>query len=143
MKFSVIFFQLIIFFSAGSIFAQDIEEFRWKNRLVILSTDSLENKLYSAQIRSLESDLEGLDVRKLVVITLVGNFQITGLSGNIGQDIGLGYDTFLSDQGSFNFYLIGLDGGIKFSSSSIVDNKKLFNLIDVMPMRRHEIENNN
>ena len=82
-------------------------------------------------------------MRKLVVITLVGNFQITGLSGNIGQDIGLGYDTFLSDQGSFNFYLIGLDGGIKFSSSSIVDNKKLFNLIDVMPMRRHEIENNN
>jgi len=143
MKSSVIFFQLIIFFSAGSSFAQNIEEFKWKNRLVILTTDSLENKLYKAQIKSLESDLEGLDVRKLIVITLIDNFQITGLSGNIRQDIGSGYDTFSSDQGTFKFYLVGLDGGIKFSSSSIVDNKKLFNLIDVMPMRRLELENNN
>jgi len=143
MKSSVIVFQFMLFFSVCSCFAQDIADFKWKNRLVVLSTDSLENKLYLSQIESLESDLEGLDIRKLIIITLGQDFQITGLSTNIRQEIGSGYDIFLSDQRSFKFYLVGLDGGIKFSSSSIVDNKKLFNLIDAMPMRRLEIENNN
>lgn len=143
MKYYVTFFQLVILFSSGSSFAQDIEEFMWKNRLIILSVDAAENEQYKAQVNSLKSDPEGLDVRKLIVITLIPDFQLTGLSANIRQNIDSSYDKFLSDQRPFMFYLIGLDGGIKFSSPTIVGNKELFSLIDVMPMRRLEIENNN
>lgn len=142
MKSSVTLFQLLILFFSGSNFAQDIEEFRWKNRLIILSTDSVENELYKVQVNSLKSDLEGLEIRKLIVITLVPDFQLTGLSANMHQDIGRGYDRFLSDQRPFMFYLIGLDGTIKFNSFTVVDNTELFRLIDVMPMRRLEIDNN-
>ena len=128
---------------SGSGFAQDMNEFLWKNRLVILSVDSIDNNRYKAQINSLKSDIEGLEVRKLRIITIVPGYQSIGLTPDTRQTIDPGYEQFLLKNGPFMFYLVGLDGGIKFSSSDIISNKKLFQLIDVMPMRRLEINDNN
>jgi len=128
---------------SGSGFAQNINEFLWKNRLVILSVDSIDNNGYKAQVNSLKSDLEGLEVRKLRIITIVPGYQSIGLTSSTRQAIDPGYEKFLLKNDPFMFYLVGLDGGIKFSSSDIISNKKLFQLIDVMPMRRLEINDNN
>ncbi|WP_345165985.1 DUF4174 domain-containing protein [Algibacter aquimarinus] len=38
--------------------------------------------------------------------------------------------------------LIGLDGGIKLRQSKMLYCKDLFSVIDVMPMRKSEINNN-
>ena len=43
----------------------------------------------------------------------------------------------------FEISLIGLDGGIKLSQNEILTAEKLFGIIDQMPMRRIEVENNN
>ena len=133
---------LLVMYS-GSGFAQDINEFQWKNRLVILSVNSIDNNSYKAQIDSLKSDLEGLEVRKLRIITIVPGYQSIGLTPGTHQALDPGYEKLLLKNGSFMFYLVGLDGGIKFSSPDIISNKKLFQLIDVMPMRRLEINDNN
>ncbi len=42
----------------------------------------------------------------------------------------------------FEVNLIGLDGGIKLSQKELLTAEKLFSIIDRMPMRRIEIENN-
>lgn len=138
----VSFLQLCIFLLSGSLSAQDIDDYRWKNRLVILVNDSVENETYKNQINSLKTDLEGLVVRKIIVISLTAEMQKTGIMATNFEEIHTGYDSFLSDHDPFKFYLIGLDGGIKYRSEKVVDNKTLFQLIDVMPMRRQEIENN-
>lgn len=132
---------LFILYSSSSI-AQDMNEFQWKNRLVILAVHSVDNDNYKAQINSLKSDLEGLEIRKLRIITIVPGYQSFSLTTNTLQAIDSSYEKFLLKNDPFMFYLVGLDGGVKFSSSDIISNKKLFELIDVMPMRRLEIDNN-
>lgn len=142
MKHSVTLIQLCILFVWSTGYAQDISEYRWKNRLVILVTDSIESTEYKEQIFNLKSDLEGLDIRKLMVITLTPTLQKTGLNASKFEAIHPGFKRFVAGESPFKFYLIGLDGGTKFSSDHKVSNKTLFDMIDVMPMRRQEIENN-
>ena len=143
MKPAVILFVILLMMYSDFSFAQDIKEFQWKNRLLIISIDSIDNDKYIGQMHSLNSDLEGLELRKLLIITLVSGDQSMGLSNKTRQAISPSYKEFIDDERPFMFYLIGLDGGVKFSSSEIVSNHELFKIIDVMPMRRNEIDNNN
>ena len=143
MKPAIILFVILLTMYSDFSFAQDIKNFQWKNRLLILSIDSIDNDNYKGQIHSLNSDLEGLEVRKLLIITLVSSDQSMGLSNKMRQAISPGYIEFIDDERPFMFYLIGLDGGVKFSSSEIVSNQELFKIIDVMPMRRLEIGDKN
>lgn len=39
----------------------------------------------------------------------------------------------------FLFVLVGKDGGVKLTSRSLVSRKRLFGIIDAMPMRRDEM----
>lgn len=42
----------------------------------------------------------------------------------------------------FTLVLIGRDGGEKFRSYKLVSTKAIFDMVDVMPMRRQEIKSN-
>lgn len=42
----------------------------------------------------------------------------------------------------FTLVLIGRDGGEKFRSYKLVSAKDIFDMVDVMPMRRQEIKSN-
>ena len=42
----------------------------------------------------------------------------------------------------FTLVLIGRDGGEKFRSYKLVSAKAIFDMVDVMPMRRQEIKSN-
>ena len=143
MKPAIIELLILFVMYSGSSFAQDIDEFKWKNRLVILATQSVESNSYKAQIKSLKSDPEGLEIRKLQIITIVPGYQSFGLTTNTRQAIDSSYEKFLLKNDPFMFYLVGLDGGVKFSSSDTISNKELFQIIDVMPMRRLEIDDKN
>ncbi len=141
MKLFVSFLQLYLFLVVTSLGAQEIKEYRWKNRLVILAADTKENEHLKKQISNLEADPEGLNIRKIIVISLIPGMQKTGITKSNYQEIQKGNSSFLSTEDPFSFYLIGLDGGIKYRSNTVVENETLFNLIDVMPMRRQEIAN--
>ncbi|MBD0405038.1 DUF4174 domain-containing protein [Flammeovirga sp. EKP202] len=43
----------------------------------------------------------------------------------------------------FEVILIGLDGSIKLKQADIMTHKDLYQLIDSMPMRKKELEENN
>lgn len=47
----------------------------------------------------------------------------------------------IDSSGAFTFLLIGRDGGEKLRSNEIVKTRKLFGLIDAMPMRQREVKN--
>ena len=143
MKPAIIELLVLFVLYSGSSFAQDMNEFQWKNRLVILATHSIGNNSYKAQINSLKSDPEGLDLRKLRIITIVPGYQSFGLTASTSHAIDSSYEKFLLKNDPFMFYLVGLDGGVKFSSSDTISNKELFQIIDVMPMRRLEIDDKN
>ncbi len=52
-------------------------------------------------------------------------------------------DRFGISPNAFSLILIGKDGGIKLKRSDPVDLTEIFELIDSMPMRRNEIQQQN
>ena len=100
-------------------FSQDLGQYRWRNRIILISGDT-ESSVYQKQIQILNQEKfqQPLEERKLLVITNDRN----------------------AKQEDFNLKLIGLDGGEKLNSNDFVDPQLIFDLIDSMPMRRSEMK---
>jgi hypothetical protein len=85
---------------------------------------------YKQQLQLLQEDKPGLEERDVVVETKVYNnanassFRKAGATGN------------------FTIILTGKDGGEKYRSMKPITLKKLYAIIDAMPMRRQEIRKN-
>ena len=108
-----------------SCFSQNLKDYRWKNRLVILVGDK--NKpLFKKQEEKLIKLQKELDARQIILFQ--GNSEI------INQ--------LSVDKAFHGLILIGKDGGVKIKEQFIVEPKLLFSVIDGMPMRRAEIKQN-
>lgn len=121
---------------------QQISDYQWKNRLVVLLTDSQDSQLYQLQLKDLKTDLQGLKERKILVITLTPNYQITGIDNGIEQKAVLNFKKLKKETDGFEVILVGLDGYIKLQQSKLLTHQELFAQIDRMPMRRDEIKKN-
>lgn len=119
---------------------QQVSDYQWKYRLVILLTDSQDSQLYQLQVTDLKTDLPGLKERKILVITLTPNYQITGIDNEVKLKAGLDYEKLKKETNGFEVILVGLDGYIKLQQSELLTHQELFAQIDRMPMRRDEIE---
>lgn len=138
-KFSLI---LLLLLNISTIMGQQISDYQWKNRLVILLTDSLDRELYQLQLKDLKTDLPGLKERKILIITLTPNYQITGIDNEIKKKADLNYKKLKKETDGFEVILVGLDGYSKLRQSKLLSHQELFAQIDRMPMRRNEIEKN-
>lgn len=138
-KFSLI---LLLLLNISTIMGQQISDYQWKNRLVILLTDSLDRELYQLQLKDLKTDLPGLKERKILIITLTPNYQITGIDNEIKKKADLNYKKLKKETDGFEVILVGLDGYSKLRQSKLLSHQELFAQIDRMPMRRDEIKKN-
>ncbi|NNK87282.1 MAG: DUF4174 domain-containing protein [Flavobacteriaceae bacterium] len=122
--------------------AQDLNSYKWKNRLVIISVNDLNSSAYKRQLDLLFSDRNGLEERKIVVLAVLDS--IFKDHSNNSWFIQKGTNSFgLNSDSQFEMLLIGLDGGVKFRKSNPVTRKELYGLIDRMPMRRQELKTKN
>ncbi len=133
---------LLILFAGTQLSAQDIEQYRWKNRLVLLLTDHPEDQALQKQLKVFESNLEGLKERKLEIIHLCPDqIRIWDPAADIlSKSDGQIYQKYRSKSTSFEMVLIGLDGGEKLRTASPISLDRLFAVIDAMPMRRWELD---
>ena len=140
--------QLVLFLLCsimmGTIGAQELRKYQWKNRIVlIISKDSL-SKIYKAQIKEFESDRNGFENRKLLVYHVLPNTHKMIKKHNTRWQTNSGlYDTYNPHNENFKCILIGLDGGVKIEQNELLTKKELFSSIDGMPMRRSELKNKN
>ena len=93
--------------------AMNLDEYRWKNRLLILK-GSPESVEYKEALRVLKKEKSALEERKLIVI-------------EINKDE------------AFSVELRGLDGGVKKRSHKF-ELDQILKLIDSMPMRQQELK---
>lgn len=124
----------------SNLMAQNIEQYRWQNRIIVLLTESLESTALHDQLKELKSNKDGLEDRKIIVFAATPDSWDKGLEELIpiqGNEL---YNEFSSEK-SFEYILIGLDGGIKLRKSTFVSNSELFGIVDSMPMRRNELKN--
>ena len=144
MKNLFLLFNTIFIMISTQSFSQDISSHLWKNRLLLLLTDSANNKVYDDQLAALRTNSEGLIERKLIIYKITPDKYNIGLDENNWIVSSKLYNDFKKDNNSeFEVILIGLDGGIKARKSEFMSIKELFGRIDSMPMRLRELERKN
>ena len=125
----------------NSAFTQQIIDHQWKNRLVILVTDSLNNVDYKNQIRDFKQKPEFLKERKIKIISVEkSKNRYTQMDTFEWKSITKEFNKYTEDTHPFVLYLIGLDGGIKYISHQRIDPQLIFDKIDAMPMRQRELQ---
>lgn len=99
--------------SSVNLIAQDLGAYQWKNRLIVVKTN--DDGFWKKQKDFFDLDRKGTTERKLLILRRAPE-----------------------KNKPFTVQLIGLDGGIKFTSEEMVTKEKIFAMIDAMPMRRSE-----
>ena len=124
-----------------SLRSQDLSGHLWKDRLILLLTDDIQDESYQKQLRILNADTQGMSERKLVTYLVLP--EKSALHNNTKNHWIEGLNLFKKYKGSdsnFELVLIGLDGGVKRRfSDKPVKLQDLYAIIDGMPMRRAEM----
>jgi len=123
--------------------AQSLSEYKWKNRLLVVFTSSDKSNEFQNQVQELNKEIQGVNNRRLKLIhALPEKHQIILPNVSKWEDSKL-YSQMREEKTSdFEIILIGLDGGVKLRQKEILKTKKLFDLIDSMPMRQAKLRKN-
>jgi len=131
---------IILIFYGMTSKAQDLQQYQWENRIIVVYSNETELDLLSKQLELLKKEPNKLSERKLMVIQAQKNQYKTifpedaeWVSSCLKDELNISRKT------EFEVFLLGLDGGIKLRQQEIVQTEKLFSLIDGMPMRKAEI----
>lgn len=116
--------------------AQDLKKHQWENRIIVISSPTFDNKEALIQKNYFQSELAGLEDRKLKIYHITnGAYTI-----DFDSEILISQNSEIEIAG-FNVSLIGLDGTSKYQATSPQPASIFFNLIDAMPMRKAEVKN--
>ena len=118
--------------------SETLDDLRWKNRIVLVSQgeDPIQ---FSRQMKELVTNEESLIDRHMLIFKVEGDQLIEA-----GNDAKIEIDSrtakkYQLREGVFEVILIGKDGGVKLRENSLVEQEKIFALIDTMPMRQAEM----
>lgn len=121
--------------------SQNIDLHQWNNRVLLVFTNDIDNTTFKTQINELKNHEVGLKERKLVVYQITkGRYKIGLMKSTNWQNSTYLYDRYKETEAAFEILLIGLDGGNKLRKTDFISNEALFRVIDVMPMRQSELE---
>lgn len=120
-------------------FGQDLGKHEGKDRVFIIASKKAEE--INRQTKILQKDKDGLKKRKLKIYKVLPIKYSEGLENQNWINDQLFYEKVKRKKNDFEVILIGLDGGVKLKQTEMISLKKLFTLIDGMPMRRSEIKN--
>jgi hypothetical protein len=135
---SVLFSIVVFALMSSKIIAQDLDVYQWKNRIILLKSNTFESDWLQAQLKRLNADRTQLEEREVLLLVITDDL----VYNDRKQIMDLSADTIIStyDLSDFNgLILIGKDGGLKLKEAFIVNPKEIFSLIDSMPMRKTEI----
>ena len=104
----------------------DLSSYRWTHRPIVVFANSPEDVNYTRQIKMLESGLNQLLMRDVVVLTDTNPSEVSPLR------------ELLRPRG-FALLLIGKDGQVKLRKPFPWSARELSRAIDKMPMRRQEL----
>ncbi len=139
MKFPFIFLSLLSMTIPRNSTAQSLDDFQWKNRIVLLVDASPDTHALQSQLAKLISDRQALKERDLILFRVTPDAVYT----SDGSTSKLKAKRIYNDCGlDFNFkgtLLLGKDGGVKLKKPFEVSSQEIFDLIDGMPMRRSEM----
>lgn len=121
---------------------QDVfESFLWQNRLLLIFSPRLEDSRLQRQNDILREAGEGLADRHMRIIRLVPGKPVSvdgiAMPTTISDDVFRDFD-IEADQ--FALVLVGKDGNMKMKRATPQNTRPIFDLIDTMPMRQLEMQ---
>lgn len=124
--------------------AQKLSDYRWNNRLLIISNPLNNLEKETEQLELLGSLDQDFKERKILVIKLTKH-NYTVLNSNVTTSTldPKGIEGLTLSEKEFSILLIGLDGGIKLRQNQSIKRNELFAIIDGMPMRQSELRQKN
>ncbi|WP_298246775.1 DUF4174 domain-containing protein [uncultured Christiangramia sp.] len=131
---------IILIFYGMTSKAQDLQQYQWQNRIIVLYANETELDLLTMQLELLTEEPNELLERKLLVIQAhKDRYKIIFPENSEWVSSTLKDELNIIKKTEFEVFLLGLDGGIKLRQQEIVQTEKLFSLIDGMPMRKAEV----
>ncbi len=127
-------------FSVISGSAQDLSNHKWKDRLILLINDDENNPTFKSQVVEFSQDFAGIKERKLIIYQIFPGEYKTGLNGDNKIKSARLYNEHKKTDSGFEVVLLGLDGEVKLRQNELLPLEKLYATIDVMPMRRRDVE---
>ena len=119
----------------------NFDDYRWQNRLLLVFAPNATTDSYTEQMRLLAERPGEIAERDLLIFSLfeeeTSYLKDPLISVAAARDARARFDV-ASD--SFAVLLIGKDGGIKLQSGQPVSPTDIFGLIDTMPMRQREMQ---
>lgn len=118
----------------------DLNEYRWKNRLLVVFAEHENATDYQSLVRNVQSLRDEFSDRDMVLISLFEKGTSMAAEAPISPEASQSLrKQFKVASGDYTVYLIGKDGGVKQRGGSEIRIESLFALIDTMPMRRSEM----
>lgn len=118
----------------------DLEEHRWKDRVILLFAERSEQRDYQKMQEALARESAGVAERDLIIYHLffdeVGRLNEEPVSSEAAAALASQYDVATD---VFTYLLIGKDGGVKMRANEAVSLESIFARIDSMPMRQREM----
>lgn len=131
---------IFIFLNLNAMHAQSIKSYKWENRVLLVFASEANNALFKNQIEELKPHGEGFKNRKLIVFQIQKEDYKMGLSEKSDwQKSNNKFIDYRNKKSDFEVVLVGLDGGVKLRETKLVTCKSLFKIIDVMPIRQSEL----
>lgn len=105
---------------------EDLSEFRWKKRPVLVFADSEDDPAFIEQMALLRARQDALETRDIIVLTDTDPAARTALRLKMRPR-------------GFMLVLVGKDGGVKLRKPFPWDVREISRSVDKMPMRQREI----
>ena len=131
-------FLVLIMMQSFNITAQNLSDYRWKNRILVLFENDSNSKKLNNTLNTIKKNTAEFKERDLLVFIYTDElfFDINGKATNLKNSTTL-------PKSHDGYILIGKDGGIKATEPYPIQLEKLWDLIDGMPMRKNEMRQKN
>ncbi|WP_375499958.1 DUF4174 domain-containing protein [uncultured Nostoc sp.] len=114
---------------------------KWKNRVLVIFSPSVDNPMYQQQMQLLQKHNNGFTDRDLVLVQVLATNESYANRQPIDESSAAKLrDRFGVDKENFRVILVGKDGGVKRSDATVVQATAIFEEIDAMPMRQQEMQ---
>lgn len=119
--------------------AEAMSAYRWKKRPLVVFAPSAGNPALARQRAIVNASAGGFRSRDMVVVYVIGGRVSAAFGGGPGLSAAALRQRYGVNAGQFRVVLVGKDGGSKLRSAQPISARRLFGVIDAMPMRQQEM----
>ena len=133
----------LVLFALTASAQNDFSKYKWRNRIVVFSTTSLETESFVTHWQYMKNSTKKIEDRNIQLFVLAkGRLYDKDLKVVSGFQVGPLRQKYQIPNTYEGITLIGKDGGVKFQKTFPLDVKIIFETIDQMPMRKSEMREN-